>query len=117
MGEQRGLFEVFRTNAWIEDDCKIKTCIDGVIFTSKGAYRCRECKRNNSALLPLPVTMRQPTYSNWEMEERKKEREKVVTDPAHRHRRSMELINAIKKVWDSPKKKDKVYISDEEVPF
>jgi hypothetical protein len=70
----------------------------------------------------IPLGMVQPKYTAEEMTARRDDRYKVVTDSEFRHKRSMELISAIKEVF----RKDKVKeikgskyedIEDEEVPF
>jgi hypothetical protein len=117
MSEQRGLFEVLRVHEWVARDCPVKNCIDGIIPTDKGVYRCPECKRNTMMAIPVFRGF-QPKFSDWEMEERKKDRQQVVSDADFRLRRGKEMFNAIISLWSKDrKKKKKVFISDSEVPF
>lgn len=114
MSEQRGLFEVFRVHEWIAKDCPVKSCIDGVIPTDKGLYRCGECNRNHFMSLPVFRGFT-PKFSDYELQQRKEDRKRVMEDADFRLRRGKELVKAITSIWSSSKKTK--YISDEEVPF
>lgn len=116
MSEQFGLFTVFRTHEWVARDCEVKACIEGLLFTPKGTYRCSECKRNNFMAIP-PFKGYQAKYTEWEMKQRREDRQKVVSDPEYRQRLQKEMISAILKIWTKGKKAEKEFISDSEVPF
>lgn len=95
MNSQRQLFTVFKTNEWVEDDCIVKDCSDGYIFTrSKGVYRCPKCSRaKNTGLLTAKHHLLM--FSEGEMVGRKAERERVTKDVEFRLSRGRKMIKDI----------------------
>lgn len=78
--ESKPIQHIEQPYRWIDDDCVVKECRDGIISVDDGlyvtAYRCPVCKRWPNSIVPLVYDGAVEKYTPQEMAERREERKK-----------------------------------------